>query len=217
MRNAVTNATNSPGPATGRAAFLRKQRSLLATVFLVASTVFGQDIPRPRQVDPEKPALSQTSPTPATLASKLAPKYGNLPLSFAANQGQADREVRYLARGRGYGLYLTANEAVLTLSKPAAKPGAKVDILRTKEGRRPGARRINNQDKNFAAADAGQQGRQRNRDRHHPNGARRREPTSTGQRRGCLTRQGKLLRRARSRHVADRRAHLCQSAIQERL
>ena len=43
--------------------------------------------------------------------------YGHLPLSFEANQGQTDQRVRFLVRGNGYSLLLTANEAVLALRK----------------------------------------------------------------------------------------------------
>jgi beta-propeller repeat-containing protein/HYDIN/CFA65/VesB family protein/centrosomal CEP192-like protein len=38
-----------------------------------------------------------------------------LPLSFEPNEGQTDRRVRFLARGPGYTLFLTADEAVLSL------------------------------------------------------------------------------------------------------
>ena len=48
----------------------------------------------------------------------VTPNFGKLPLSFTANQGQTDKSVNFLAKGQGYGLYLTANEAVLALSKP---------------------------------------------------------------------------------------------------
>jgi len=41
--------------------------------------------------------------------------YGRLPLSFEANHGQADAPVRYLSRGAGYNLFLTATEAVLQM------------------------------------------------------------------------------------------------------
>ena len=41
--------------------------------------------------------------------------YGKLPLSFEENQGQTAKEVRYLAHGTGYELFLTAHEAVLAL------------------------------------------------------------------------------------------------------
>ena len=33
--------------------------------------------------------------------------YSHLPLIFEPNQGQTDAKVKYLAHGRGYGLYLT--------------------------------------------------------------------------------------------------------------
>ena len=44
--------------------------------------------------------------------------YGRLPLSFEANHGQTDGSVKFLSRGSGYTLFLTANEAVLALQKP---------------------------------------------------------------------------------------------------
>src|SRR5258708_1538760 len=42
--------------------------------------------------------------------------YGKLPLSFEANEGQTDQQVNYLARGKGYTLFLSPNEAVLSLA-----------------------------------------------------------------------------------------------------
>jgi hypothetical protein len=41
-----------------------------------------------------------------------------LPLVFEQNLGQAGPEVRYMARGNGYGLFLTTQEAVLALRGP---------------------------------------------------------------------------------------------------
>ena len=49
--------------------------------------------------------------------------YGNLPLSFEANQGQTDPQVKFLSRGSGYTLFLTPTEAVLALGKAAPKHG----------------------------------------------------------------------------------------------
>lgn len=46
---------------------------------------------------------------------QVAVAYGQLPLSFEPNQGQTDSQVKFLARGSGYGLYLTGSEAVLAL------------------------------------------------------------------------------------------------------
>jgi uncharacterized repeat protein (TIGR01451 family) len=43
--------------------------------------------------------------------------YGKLPLSFEVNRGQADGQVKFLARGQGYTLFLTSQEAVLSLQK----------------------------------------------------------------------------------------------------
>ena len=45
----------------------------------------------------------------------------SLPLFFEPNQGQTDGRVKFLARGAGYGLFLTADEAVLSLQHPAVK------------------------------------------------------------------------------------------------
>src|SRR5713226_5352945 len=50
----------------------------------------------------------------------LASAYGQIPLSFEANQGQTDPAVQFLSRGCGYALYLTSQEAVLSLSRPVA-------------------------------------------------------------------------------------------------
>src|SRR5437773_9050837 len=57
---------------------------------------------------------------PATAApeARVSETYGKLPLHFEANRGQTDEDVRFLARGAGYSLYLTAGEAVLVLTKP---------------------------------------------------------------------------------------------------
>jgi Abnormal spindle-like microcephaly-assoc'd, ASPM-SPD-2-Hydin/Beta-propeller repeat len=67
-------------------------------------------------------ARSATSPTLTTAppSSKLAldAAYGNLPLRFEANRGQADPRVRFLSRGSGSELFLADAEAVLVLTKP---------------------------------------------------------------------------------------------------
>jgi len=53
-------------------------------------------------------------------APRVAASYGKLPLSFEVNGGQTDPQVRFLSRGRGYTLFLTGDEAVLTIQKPSA-------------------------------------------------------------------------------------------------
>ena len=71
------------------------------------------------------PALSVASLTPPTTIAPSATQlahvntaYGKLPLIFAANQGQTDPQVRFLARGPGYTLFLTPDAAVFSLRAP---------------------------------------------------------------------------------------------------
>jgi Tol biopolymer transport system component len=58
---------------------------------------------------------------------RLAESFGKLPLSFERNAGQADASVRFLSRAPGYTLFLTGNEAVLSLE------GARHEITKTSD------------------------------------------------------------------------------------
>jgi hypothetical protein len=49
-------------------------------------------------------------------------EYGNLPMAFEANEGQTDPQVRFQARGVGYGLFLTPTEVVLCVAAQRADP-----------------------------------------------------------------------------------------------
>jgi hypothetical protein len=62
------------------------------------------------------------------VTGQAAALYGQLPLSFEANQGQTDPQVNFLARRQGYALFLTLTEAVLNLTQEsgAAKQGSGV-------------------------------------------------------------------------------------------
>src|SRR5258708_3545863 len=60
----------------------------------------------------------------------LKEAYGKLPLAFEANQGRTDATVKYLARGSGYSLFLTPNEAVLSLSTASRAPSGKEGLRR---------------------------------------------------------------------------------------
>jgi hypothetical protein len=57
---------------------------------------------------------SGPSPAPET------PSDGQLPLSFEANQGQANNQVRFLAHGPGYSIFLTPQQALLALDASAS-------------------------------------------------------------------------------------------------
>ena len=53
----------------------------------------------------------------AALRPRIVAGYAKLPLFFEPNRGQTDSEVKFLSRGRGYTLFLTPSEAVLSLRK----------------------------------------------------------------------------------------------------
>jgi hypothetical protein len=68
---------------------------------LTAGHIFGDSPENPSNAKPAKAAL-------------LA-----VPLSFEANQGQTDSQVKFLSRGDGYSLFLTSHGVVFTLRTPA--------------------------------------------------------------------------------------------------
>ncbi len=85
----------------------------------------GQNLERADSVFPSQqghsPEVSAKASTDESRA-RVADAFARLPLSFEANGGQADPQVKFLARGQGYTLFLTRRgEAVLTLSKPLGK------------------------------------------------------------------------------------------------
>src|SRR4051812_36781698 len=65
-------------------------------------------------------------------AKRISSSYGQLPLRFELNRGQTDDRVNFVARGKGYTLFLTPEEAVLSMhgilpqrSRPSVQaPGA---------------------------------------------------------------------------------------------
>src|SRR5579863_5056524 len=75
--------------------------------------------------------------------ARLAGEYGRLPLSFEANRGQTDPQVKFLARGRGYGLFLTRDEAVLEVQGSGARDEIRNSKLETRPERQPVPRNPN--------------------------------------------------------------------------
>ena len=73
-------------------------------------------------------ACPTLSPTTGT---GLTENYGHLPLSFEANAGQTDPTVKFLSHGRGYGLFLTGDEAVLKLQKAEGSVAAGIALQTT--------------------------------------------------------------------------------------
>src|SRR5437870_3561682 len=57
------------------------------------------------------------SSTSGETRARIGRTYANLPLSFEANEGQADPHFQFLTRGTGYALYLSPEKAVLALRR----------------------------------------------------------------------------------------------------
>ncbi len=95
---------------------------------------------------------SATSVAPAKNSKSHIPRSVapvSVPMFFEANQGQTDPRVKFLSRGHGYGLFLTANEAVLSLQRSSraetrlAAPQAASNVIRMRlEGSNSSAVRI---------------------------------------------------------------------------
>src|SRR5262245_60672129 len=56
-----------------------------------------------------------------TTRARIEQAYGKLPMRFEANEGQIDAQVKFLARGAGYSVFLTGDEAVMRLHKQELK------------------------------------------------------------------------------------------------
>ena len=97
----------------------RKQtRPLLkVTLFVVLLTVAASVYYRSASLKARPtsaPASSSLAGNPTSPAEARASEaYGKLPLSFEANKGQSNAQVKFLSRGSGYSLFLTNEEAVL--------------------------------------------------------------------------------------------------------
>src|SRR5213594_2010335 len=117
------------GPEPGvnhsrRRAMTGKLRYAIASAFpvallvAVAVRVASISTPRPRGLTTPPPAMRTLD---------------RLPLAFEANQGQTDPRVRFLARGRGFSLFLARNESVLVLDDPARTDRASLTVRAERE------------------------------------------------------------------------------------
>ena len=101
-----------------------RSRILLLFVALVSvATVtlggFGRSAGKSLGSGSEVASAPFFSPSSASGHAGLSAVYSHLPLAFEPNQGQSDPRVKFLARGGAYGLFLTADEAVLVLQNVA--------------------------------------------------------------------------------------------------
>src|SRR2546425_11128805 len=72
--------------------------------------------------------------------ANLNKNYGSLPLSFEANHGQTDASVKYVARGPGYNIFLTAAEAVMVFKGTAVNKSTEA-VEDPEDGNSPHSRR----------------------------------------------------------------------------
>lgn len=117
-----TNARRMRGCATSQTTMI----AIALLTFMGAGALWSASGRMPRHKAAESKLVAQASnavSAPATRQSDVPDAInararalsGKLPLAFEANHGQTDKSVAYMAHGSGYGLFLTANEAVLVL------------------------------------------------------------------------------------------------------
>ena len=82
---------------------------IFALLLLGGALLLRRDVAGPNPVHNAHADAGLSNP------QRIRAAFGRLPMSFEPNQGQSDSRVRFLARGNGYGLYLTSSEAVLAL------------------------------------------------------------------------------------------------------
>ena len=112
-----------------------RRRCISLSGAIVSGILFGlavDGIAAPLDIPDGLPAPSALVATPVNEAkpdaetrTRINEAYGKLPLSFEVNQGQTDDQVKYLARGPGYTVFLTPTEAVLSLGTEA--PGLRTE------------------------------------------------------------------------------------------
>ena len=90
----------------------RLSRALLVIVIVCLATAFAGVI--------FVTANGELKPATPEAKAKISERLSKLPMSFELNKGQTAAPVKFIARGLGYQLFLTGNEAVLKLQKPHA-------------------------------------------------------------------------------------------------
>lgn len=98
---------------------MRRNLAFLSAVCLAATAIslcVGSVVLHRTRHAASSSAAPEAKP-PSNRAAVLS-SYARLPLSFEENLGQSDPAVKFLARGNGYTVFLTGNEAVLRLERP---------------------------------------------------------------------------------------------------
>lgn len=99
----------------------------LATALWSAGVTSQAALARLKDASPHSGAPIHSSSTEESARLRANEAYGKLPLGFEVNQGQTNNQVKFLSRGAGYTLYLTATEAVLSLQQSRGQQAASGD------------------------------------------------------------------------------------------
>jgi Beta-propeller repeat/Abnormal spindle-like microcephaly-assoc'd, ASPM-SPD-2-Hydin len=91
---------------------IRSLFRLATTIALMSSSLCAAQTV-PAKIAPQNPRSSRQAQT----------NYGKLPLTFEANKGQTGPQVKFLAHGSGYSVFLTSGQMVLDLRPSNVKSG----------------------------------------------------------------------------------------------
>jgi hypothetical protein len=92
---------------------------IVAIAIVAATAIAGSSHVRARSA---RTSATQV-PASASQSGRMRSDLDALPLAFEANQGQTDPQVKYMARGKGYTAFLTADETVFAMQSPRANVG----------------------------------------------------------------------------------------------
>jgi hypothetical protein len=120
-----------------KAAFLAVAAVAVAGVVFSFSTSFPTGLHGVKASGPNGDTQRPAEERSALHAHPLPAKAISLPLFFEPNQGQSAAPVKFLAHGSGYGLFLTADEAVLEVQHSAAGTQASGSTRRPAHGGQP--------------------------------------------------------------------------------
>src|SRR5271170_1506776 len=113
----------------------------LVVLLVAGSVLLGLGSRRYAQTSQAQKSVAQHSASPTRELSRLSLKskpearaiLGQLPLIFEPNQGQADPQVKFLAHGAGYSLFLNTNSATLAMQTAPSSSSAASAAKRSEE------------------------------------------------------------------------------------
>ncbi len=101
--------------STSYAARRRQTHTIMAVILAVAALASLYPFVGGGAPETPSPVVAGSSPRAPLTAAQVRAAYGQLPLSFEANRGQADESFNFVARGAGYTLALSPTGAVFGL------------------------------------------------------------------------------------------------------